>query len=392
MDHPLNSPVDRKNIDPKTLNEQIAFLASSKGPEELSPLERYWRDHKTWLEERGYLLRPRYHPGWTPSWKNTSKIPDDCEDGQTAKEEQHLMDARRISDGAIVMLKRISIKNNPRELAMARLLHSEPYRSDPRNHCIPIHEILSLPDEEEAVLLVMPFLYGWRVEPKLETVGETVEFLRQIFEGLKFLHDHNIAHNDVKTDNIMMDPSPLYNQPLHPVRTGKTYNWTRRPSPNTRTQSPVKYYIIDFDLARSYDRSESQVAIEYPRYGGDATVPEFMSRPQEACDPFAVDIYRLGNLVRKNLSGGGSVPLNPTFRFLHKLISDMTQDDPNKRPSMDEAVNRFESAVKGLGFLKLRSRVAHPNETLLARAVNFSTHWPRQIKYILQRKSAIPKA
>lgn len=30
--------------------------------------EIYRRDHQKWLEERGYMLRPRFTPGWIPSW------------------------------------------------------------------------------------------------------------------------------------------------------------------------------------------------------------------------------------------------------------------------------------------------------------------------------------
>ena len=44
--------------------------------------EFFWRDHYTWLQEQGYLLRPRYHPDWKPSWAGTKKNPRNCEDGQ----------------------------------------------------------------------------------------------------------------------------------------------------------------------------------------------------------------------------------------------------------------------------------------------------------------------
>lgn len=30
--------------------------------------ETWWRDHYLMLEERGYRLRPRFHPDWVPSW------------------------------------------------------------------------------------------------------------------------------------------------------------------------------------------------------------------------------------------------------------------------------------------------------------------------------------
>ena len=48
---------------------------------ELSKGEKYWRDHYDWLLQCGYQLRPRYRPGWVPSWKGTNKIPLSCEDG-----------------------------------------------------------------------------------------------------------------------------------------------------------------------------------------------------------------------------------------------------------------------------------------------------------------------
>lgn len=35
---------------------------------QLTKAECWWRDHQGWLAERGYMLRPRYRPGWEPSW------------------------------------------------------------------------------------------------------------------------------------------------------------------------------------------------------------------------------------------------------------------------------------------------------------------------------------
>lgn len=33
----------------------------------LFPYEAFWRDHQVWLQEKGYMLRPRFHPDWIPS-------------------------------------------------------------------------------------------------------------------------------------------------------------------------------------------------------------------------------------------------------------------------------------------------------------------------------------
>lgn len=48
---------------------------------ELLPYEFFWRDHQQWLEEKGYMLRPRYRPGWVPSWQGTDAFYWRFEDG-----------------------------------------------------------------------------------------------------------------------------------------------------------------------------------------------------------------------------------------------------------------------------------------------------------------------
>lgn len=44
--------------------------------------EVYWRERYNWLKDCGYLLRPRYHPDWVPSWKGKDIKWVLCEDGQ----------------------------------------------------------------------------------------------------------------------------------------------------------------------------------------------------------------------------------------------------------------------------------------------------------------------
>ena len=35
----------------------------------LLPDEVAWRDRQPYLQSHGYMLRPRYQPGWIPSWQ-----------------------------------------------------------------------------------------------------------------------------------------------------------------------------------------------------------------------------------------------------------------------------------------------------------------------------------
>ena len=91
------------------------------------------------------------------------------------------MDAVRIRDDEMVMLKAIDLRDHPTEIELAQLFSSEPLKSHPKNHCVPILEVIPLPDRPLEFILVMPFLRSY-VKPCFETIGEAVEFFRQIFE------------------------------------------------------------------------------------------------------------------------------------------------------------------------------------------------------------------
>lgn len=47
---------------------------------EINDNEKIWRDRYTFLLGRGLELRPRYQPGWTPSWLGTTLDPAYCDD------------------------------------------------------------------------------------------------------------------------------------------------------------------------------------------------------------------------------------------------------------------------------------------------------------------------
>jgi hypothetical protein len=47
---------------------------------EVAKYEEIWRDRYSFLLNRGFELRVRYRPGWTPSWLGTSLDPENCED------------------------------------------------------------------------------------------------------------------------------------------------------------------------------------------------------------------------------------------------------------------------------------------------------------------------
>ncbi|KIK55650.1 hypothetical protein GYMLUDRAFT_47614 [Collybiopsis luxurians FD-317 M1] len=359
--------------------------------EDLLEFEVFWRDHYEWLRDRGYVLRPRYRPGWVASWVGTNTFPFDCEDGQVQPLFEYNLDAIRIADGKPVMLRRADPPSVSDELKIGRLLSSMP--PDPRNHCVPTYETITIPEldtEGRNTLVVMPFLVPWG-KPDFDTVGEVVDFCTQMFEGLQYIHSLNVAHNDAKTTNIMMDWSPLYPDPPHSLRSSRRMDWSGPSKPSSRTLRPVKYYFIDWNLSRYFDPTSGTPPRLPPGYGGDPSVPEF--KRKEPCDPFAVDVYCLGNVIREKFIVGDPVfhyPPRRNVEFLEELVSDMTHDDPTKRPTMTEVVSRFEVIRKGLSWWKLRSRVSAKTASSLLYRLYSPFHWIVQLSYIIRRIPAIP--
>lgn len=92
-----------------------------------------------------------------------------------------LLDARRTRDGARVSLKCIDVSRHPYEIEIGRYFCSSPLGEDPANHCVPIYDVLEVPDTENLMILVMPLLRNV-TDPCFDTVGEVVDCIHQLFE------------------------------------------------------------------------------------------------------------------------------------------------------------------------------------------------------------------
>lgn len=122
-------------------------------------------------------------------------------------------------------------------------------------------------------------------------------------------------YSDVKVNNIMMDARPLHDELPHPVMASRRWNFERLSKPpRCRTTHPVKYYYIDFGLSLRWEgRIPGDSIMEVSGgYGGTRCVPEFQDgRKSEFCDPFAVDVFCLGNMLREYFTEVGLIPFLP---------------------------------------------------------------------------------
>ncbi|KAJ7441729.1 hypothetical protein FB451DRAFT_1190916 [Mycena latifolia] len=311
------------------------------------------------------------------------------------------MDATRILNGSYVMLKLCDSQKAPPfpglipETEMFQKLSSEPLASDPRNR------------NSEEVIIVMPLLHSWTNTP-FSTIGEAVEFFSQVFElRISFSLSHvslAIANATAYASHILVDFS-------HPRISTETRDYTRRPRPaRSHTMHPVEYYWMDFDLFGVYDPSAGPPLVD-TGYRGTHEVHEWAILDQP-CNPFAVNVWCLGFMTGEQftevsstfwLKRGSPISKCPQrfgvlhakkfegFEFMHELIADMCQEDPAKRPTMDEVVKRFSEIKVGLSMLKLRSRFVQTYERPSAmEAIRSTMHWARQWTYMMRFKPAIP--
>ncbi|KAF8838515.1 hypothetical protein BDN67DRAFT_971432 [Paxillus ammoniavirescens] len=360
--------------------ELVVFGTTGRfSPEELDSREVWWRNQFEWLKARGYLLRPRYSPGWAPSWKNSSKDWFEHEDSRNLQF-GHIIDATRLSDGRYVTLKRLSKSAHPHEVDIGLYFSSESLSSQPTNHCVPIYEVLTL-DDNDTVLIVMPLLRPY-ADPHFDTFGEAVECFRQLFEGLHFMHKHHVAHRDCTSRNLMFDPRNLYPNFFHPMETSLKRDYTGPAKHLTRTQRSPKYYHVDFGLSRRYDPSDTNPK-EEPIFGGDKQVPEFQNSI-EPCNPFPTDVFYIGNVIRNDF-----IQTTRGFEFMQPLVADMIQADPSKRPTMDEVVARFDTICRSLSSWKLRSRVVDEDEDEFEWFTRTISHWTRRIGFVVRGVPAV---
>jgi hypothetical protein len=67
------------------MSQYIPFLDDpipGRQPGGIGEIEKWWVERQEALERAGYMLRPRYRPGWQPSWTGTGRFYLDFEDGQ----------------------------------------------------------------------------------------------------------------------------------------------------------------------------------------------------------------------------------------------------------------------------------------------------------------------
>jgi len=139
----------------------------------------------------------------------------------------------------------------------------------------------------------------------------------------------------------------------------------------TRTQGHPRYYLADLDLSRQFTRWN---APDRSSPSADMFIPE--GRLDGLNDPFGMDIYCLGNLIRENF-----VQRYHGFEFVRGLVDAMMDENPERRPTIEQVVERLS---RSLNEINLRSALVLKDTGLTRTTRLFLALW-----YNLRRRSSM---
>ncbi|KAH9843772.1 uncharacterized protein C8Q71DRAFT_730007 [Rhodofomes roseus] len=327
--------------------------SASSGLIELS--ESYWTHRHGFFERNGYRVTPQYMAS-VATWMNDrfGARKDAAPLAYAYWADEHIVRATRTSDNAPVCIKRVATASH--ELRIASMFSSTPLCDDLANHAVPILDVLRDEDNEYVSYIVMPFLRHID-DPPVGAVGDVVEFVDQMLEGLAFLHRLGVAHRDCSYANLMMDASgmghPFYNisKPsggLWPMLWRSTLDF------------PIKYYFIDFGLSVHIPLGRRGTLV-LGNEGRDRDAPELRRGDKVPYDPFKLDVFLLGNLFRKAF-----IDNYANVEFLCPLVVRMIREDPMSRPDAADVLGQW--------------RCIHPTLSRSQKRARLQTHWDRWIK------------
>jgi hypothetical protein len=209
------------------------------------------------------------------------------------------------------------------------MLSTKKLRADPRNHCVPIIEVIDDPDEDLLSYMVMPFL---RIadSPPFQYVKEIVDFVDQILEvGSVYLRSIPLIwtyrdwlsftrgrlptgsnvfacisssylriDSDCVMRNLLMDADAMYPEGFHPIKPTFKRDYSGRATYIPRSVAGVRYYFADFGLSVHIPEEEPQKLVTGD-LGRDQDPPELSE--SVPYDPFKLDMFIIGNMLRQEI-------------------------------------------------------------------------------------------
>ncbi|KAG5721941.1 hypothetical protein E4T56_gene18397, partial [Termitomyces sp. T112] len=182
-------------------------------------------------------------------------------------------------------------------------------------------------------LAIMP-RWGIRpLGPPFQRIHEVFHLIHCLLKGLTFLHEHRIAHGDIKTDNILVN---------HVYR--DLFDNRSRSRALLRSQGKLTYAFCDFDGSTMFPPSMTLDECRLPSHISFNTLcdqaPPDTFQGEFDFNPFAFDVGMLGILFCNRFQY-----LSRTVPMLAPLLDRMTTRFIERRLKASEALQFFEQEV-----------------------------------------------
>ncbi|KZT26367.1 hypothetical protein NEOLEDRAFT_1063544 [Neolentinus lepideus HHB14362 ss-1] len=223
----------------------------------------------------------------------------------------NLFRGTRVMDGLKVIVK--AVHRLSRELDMMRCLSSPPLRDDPTNHTIPVHDVIEVPCDNMAFIVMEEWHSLLVIDPPC-CLRKFLCAIRQCIEHVVFLHRNHIAHLDISMRNLLTDNNG-------------------------------RYGYIDYELSRRFENVPNPVICGHR---GTEVAPELENG--ECGDPYKADVWALGIFLLRGceLTGYGTPEL--TSFVAKKMLTPC----PDERPSAAAALKAFDAMIPCIGEDRLR--------------------------------------
>ncbi|KAJ7285802.1 kinase-like protein [Mycena rebaudengoi] len=302
------------NPPPSPCSTDSSFEDEDDDDEVNSRVRPIWAQYRTALKLRGFRLdtvedaKAFYNCSSTRQmpdsfWTEYSDHVDDalCPDAGLP---DNLFRGTRVQDGIKVVIKAVHLRS--REYDVVRFLSTPPLRDDPMNHCIPVLDLIELPEEKPTPLAFI-VMEQWSSQLIDEDVpcclGLFIKAIRQCIEHIVFMHRHRVAHLDISLRNLLTD----FNH---------------------------HYAYIDYEMSRRFNGPGS---IRLSAFRATEVPPECALFDGDCPDPFKADVWALAVLILRACQLAGYCVAE-----LVQLTSPMLNASFYDRPSMDEVLLAFD--------------------------------------------------
>lgn len=188
-------------------------------------------------------------------------------------------------------------------------------RQSDENHTILLLDIISLNENISAIIMpnCQPLsVLAHNSKGLLERVNlseiQCLSLVKQLLEGVNFLHSYNIAHLDIKLDNLVISDGRLY--------------------------------IIDYGMAKQLKSNEEMLTEYYGTKGYIA--PEVENN--DLYNPIKVDIWSTGMAIYELLTKY-SLDNYQKLNILHTIASKLMTIRPSERPLLSEVIKMLECTM-----------------------------------------------